>query len=58
VWNALIDAGDPGIEILHAYTVKESLRALLALSGTNPDRVLIRDRLWRLYEQAATSILT
>ena len=55
VWNALIDAGDPGVEILHAYTVKESLRSLLALSGTNPDRVLIRDRLWRLYEQAATS---
>ncbi len=55
VWNSLIDAGDPGIEILHAYTVKENLRALLALSGTNPDRSLIRDRLWRLYEQAATS---
>ena len=55
VWNALIDAGDPGIEILHAYTVKENLRALLALSGTNPERAEIRARLWRLYEQAATS---
>ncbi|WP_344089200.1 transposase, partial [Nostocoides veronense] len=55
LWNALIDAGDPGIEILHAYTVKENLRALLALSGTNPERSLIRDRLWALYEQAATS---
>jgi len=55
LWNALIDAGDPGIEILHAYTVKENLRHLLALSGTNPERSLIRDRLWRLYEQAATS---
>lgn len=53
--NALIDAGNPGIEILHAYTVKESLRHLLALSGTNPERSLIRERLWRLYEQAATS---
>jgi len=55
VWNALVDAGDPGIEILHAYTVKENLRHLLALSGTNPERSLIRDRLWALYEQAATS---
>ena len=55
LWNNLIDAGDPGIEILHAYTVKENLRHLLALSGTNPERSLIRDRLWRLYEQAATS---
>jgi len=55
LWNALIDAGDPGIEILHAYTVKERLRALLALSGTNPQRALIRDRLWALYEQASTS---
>jgi hypothetical protein len=26
LWNSLIDAGDPGIEILHAYTVKENLR--------------------------------
>ena len=55
LWNALIDAGDPGIEILHAYTVKENLRHLLALSATFPERSLIRDRLWRLYEQAATS---
>ena len=27
--NTMIDAGDPGIEILHAYTVKENLRQLL-----------------------------
>jgi transposase len=46
LWNALIDAGDPGIEILHAYTVKENLRHLLALSATFPERSLIRDRLW------------
>jgi len=55
LWNALIDAGDPGIEILHAYTVKENLRHLLALSATFPERSLIRNRLWALYEQAATS---
>ena len=36
LWNALIDTGDPGLEVLHAYTVKEELRALLALAGTNP----------------------
>jgi len=55
LWNALVDAGDPGIEILLAYTVKESLRSLLALSGTDPERSEIRTRLWRLYEQAAAS---
>jgi transposase len=55
LWNALIDAGDPGIEILHAYTVKENLRSLLALAGTDPDRAQIRDRLWRFYDQAAAS---
>ena len=27
MWNALIDAGEPGLEVLHAYTVKEQLRA-------------------------------
>lgn len=46
LWNALIDAGDPGIEILHAYTVKENFRQLIALSGSNPDRDQIRARLW------------
>ena len=55
LWNSLIDAGDPGIEILHAYTVKENLRSLLALSGTDPDRDLIRARLWTFYTQAASS---
>src|SRR5215213_6654251 len=44
LWNALVDAGDPGLEILHAYTVQEDLRSLLALAGTNPDRAEIRDR--------------
>jgi transposase len=55
LWNALVDAGDPGIEILHAYTVKEDLRSLLALAGTDPDRDQIRDRLWRFYTRAAAS---
>jgi transposase len=55
LWNSLIDAGDPGIEILHAYTVKENLRQLLALAGTNPDREAIRARLWDFYDQAASS---
>lgn len=55
MWNKLIDAGDPGIEILYAYTVKERLRDLLALSGTNPDRSVISHKLWRFYDQAAAS---
>jgi transposase len=55
LWNALVEAGDPGVEILHAYTVKEDLRSLLALAGTNPERAQIRDRLWRFYNRAAAS---
>lgn len=55
LWNSLVDAGDPGVEILHAYTVKENLRQLLALAGTNPDREVISHRLWRFYAQAASS---
>ena len=55
MWNTLIDAGEPGVEILHAYTVKENLRQLLELAGTNPDRSLISHRLWRFYAQAAAS---
>lgn len=54
MWNALIEAGDPGIEILHAYTVKEQLRRLLALPRT-ADRELISHRLWKFYAQAAAS---
>ena len=38
MWNGLPDTGDRGIEILHAYTLKEDLRALLVLSATNPTR--------------------
>jgi len=55
LWNALVDVGDPGVEILHAYTVKENLRLLLALAGTHPDREVISHRLWRFYDQAASS---
>jgi transposase len=56
MWNALLDAGEPGLEVLHAYTVKEQLRALLALP-TTADRELINHRLWKFYEQAAASDL-
>jgi hypothetical protein len=34
-WNSLIDAGDPGIEILHAYTVKRE-PATAARPGRHP----------------------
>ena len=54
MWNTMIDAGDPGIEILYAYTVKENLRQLLQLAGTGADQ-LISHRLWRFYAQAAAS---
>ena len=54
MWNGLIDTGDPGIEILHAYTVKEDLRALLALAGTNPSRAEIAHQLERFYRRAAS----
>lgn len=55
MWNKLADAGQPGLEILYAYTVKERLRELLGLSGTNPDRSVISHRLWLFYDQAAHS---
>lgn len=55
MWNQLIDTGDPGVEILHSYVVKEDLRALLALSGTNPDRHTISAALYRFYDRAADS---
>ena len=54
MWNGLIDTGAPGIEILHAYTVKEDLRALLALAGTNPTRAEIAHQLERFYRRAAS----
>lgn len=53
MWNQLVDTGDPGIEILASYTVKESLRDLLALAGTTPALSTIRDRLWAFYQTAA-----
>ena len=55
MWNALIDTGDPGLEILGAYIVKEDLRALLALAGTHPDRHEISGRLSSFYNHAAAS---
>ena len=55
MWNSLIDTGDPGVQILQAYVVKEELRALLSLSGTNPERHLIRTRLDSFYQHAAAT---
>ena len=55
MWNALIDTGDPGLEILGAYVVKEGLRSLLALAGTHPDRREISGRLTSFYDHAAAS---
>ena len=55
MWNSPIDTGDAGIQILHAYVVKEERRSLLLLAGTNPERRLIRTRLDSLYQQAATA---
>ncbi|WP_267896167.1 transposase [Intrasporangium calvum] len=56
LWNALVDAGEPGAEVLHAYAVKERLRSLLALAP-GADRELISHRLYRFYAQAAASDL-
>jgi len=41
--------------MLHAYTVKENLRLLLAPPGTHPDREVISHLLWRFCSQAASS---
>ena len=54
MWNALLDAGQPGIEVLHAYVIKERLRSLLSLP-TSADRELITHRLYQFYAQAAAS---
>ncbi len=56
MWNALVDAGNPGMEVLHAYVVKERLRDLLALPAT-ADHELIAHRLYQFYAQAAASEL-
>ena len=57
MWNTLIDEGDLGVDILHAYTVKELLRSLLALAPTPgtavPNRGEISHRLWKFNTQAA-----
>ena len=55
MWNSLIDTGDAGVLILQAYVVKEELRSLLLLAGTNPERHVIRTRLDSFYQQAAAT---
>ena len=55
MWNSLIDTGDEGVQILQAYVVKEELRSVLALAGTNPQRHVIRTRLDSFYQQAAAT---
>jgi transposase len=57
MWNSLLDEGDLGVDVLHAYTVKELLRDLLALAptpGTSvPNHGDISHRLWKFNSQAA-----
>ncbi|MGZ4553742.1 MAG: ISL3 family transposase [Mycobacteriaceae bacterium] len=55
MWNSLIDTGDEGVHVLQAYVVKEELRSVLALAGTNPEHHIIRTRLDSLYQQAAAT---
>ncbi len=55
MWKSLIDTGEAGVAILAAYTVKEALRSLLALAGTNPEPHLIRTRLDHFYQIAAAT---
>ena len=45
----MIDTGDAGVQIQQPYTVKEELRALPALSGPNPERPILKDRMDRFY---------
>ena len=56
MWNTLLDEGDLGVDVLHAYTVKELLRDLLALAptpGTSvPNHSDISHRLWKFNSQA------
>jgi hypothetical protein len=49
MWNSLTDTGDAGVQILQACVVKEELRSLLSLAGTNPERHVIRTRLDSFY---------
>jgi len=51
----LISPGDAGVLILQAYTVKEELRSLLGLAGTNPERHVIRASLDSFYQSAAAT---
>ena len=56
MWNGCMDA-DPTNSILVAYIIKEELRDLLALHGTDADRSVISHRLWRFYRWCADSDL-
>jgi transposase len=53
MWNALVDLGDPGYDILTAYIAKEKLRDLLALAQAGPDRHRISQRLFAFYDWCA-----
>jgi hypothetical protein len=55
MWNSLIDTGDGGVLILQAFPVKEELRSLLRLAGTNPERDVIRARLDSFYQSTAAT---
>jgi len=44
------------VEILGTQTVKNELRSLLVLAGTNPERPIIRNRFDNFYRHAATSL--
>jgi transposase len=55
MWNSLIDTGDEGVQLLQACVVKEELRAILALAGTNPESHVIRTRLDSFYQHAAAT---
>jgi hypothetical protein len=55
MWRSLIGTGDAGVQSLQSRTVKDELRSLLALAGTNPERHILRtqDPLERVYQHAA-----
>jgi hypothetical protein len=42
MWRSLIGTGDAGVQSLQSRTVKDELRSLLALAGTNPERHILR----------------
>jgi transposase len=44
-----------GVQILHAYAVKEELQILPSLTPTNPEHHMIRARLNTFYQQTAAT---